>query len=320
MDTCVRSGLFDEALDVVAQTNTLQRRHARLLTSESKEDKDGIQTKRNGYDVIRDIAQEVQMSCRAMRDSLLAQLCGKLSLPVCLHAMGHLKRSNILLAEADIEMKSPVKEEEASFQQQLDDTIYEQEHWEGVVTDLRVQFLRCRDQYLRNLLASVPRPQSISDIGQASYPVLSQRTSQAPAKSSSTSDTPPVIQGVNEYAFLVRVIEHVRVTWFDVVTQYLALFDEESVLDVERNAHDMDEKIGGVGDGVVSEGRGGSRDMSSRDILKQWICLRVTWFLKLLSLCLPLISDAGSLSSILEQAMYLAESMGRVEADFRGCG
>jgi hypothetical protein len=72
MDTCVRNGLYDEALDLSDFISNIVRRHD-LQTSAERPQHGG-----NGReDILLDLVYEARDSLRFMRENLLNQLKGK---------------------------------------------------------------------------------------------------------------------------------------------------------------------------------------------------------------------------------------------------
>ncbi|KAH7619223.1 hypothetical protein Ndes2526B_g06178 [Nannochloris sp. 'desiccata'] len=73
MDTCIRSGNFDEALDLRAYANKLSVVHGELP-------------------IVRHLVEDVASTSDAMLEQLLARLAGAIQLPECLRVIGFLRR------------------------------------------------------------------------------------------------------------------------------------------------------------------------------------------------------------------------------------
>jgi len=73
MDTCIRSGNFDEALDLRAYANKLSVVHGELS-------------------IVRHLVEDVASTSDAMLEQLLARLAGAIQLPECLRVIGFLRR------------------------------------------------------------------------------------------------------------------------------------------------------------------------------------------------------------------------------------
>eukprot|EP00250_Pteridium_aquilinum_P014225 c21857_g1_i4 orf=485-2197(+) len=125
----------------------------------------------------------------------------------------------------------------------------------GVFTEheMRLQFLRCRDTWLAGIL---------DDLDQG-----------------------------NPYDYLKRIADCHRVHLFDVVTQYRAIFTDDT---------------------------SGNEEKYDGGLLYSWAMHRITLHLAVLQALLPKISDGMSLATLLEQCMYCGMSLGRVGMDFRG--
>jgi len=93
------------------------------------------------------------------------------------------------------------------------------------------------------------------------------------------------------YQSSLKLIERCRVNWFDIITQYRAIFAS--------------------GDDILQE--------LSEDggILARWVSGKVMDFLSTLDLAISNIDDFGALANVLEQAMKFGLSLARVGSDFR---
>ena len=127
---------------------------------------------------------------------------------------------------------------------------------------LRQQFLTCREQYLHTLQSSIG--------------------------AGSGSDG----KGVGGYEYLNKFLDGQRVHLFDIVTQYRAIFVDDTVAADEERSDD-----GGL--------------------LYRWIHHRVTLLLDTVARHLPAISEGSYLYSLIEQCSYCGASLARVGIDFR---
>ncbi len=136
-------------------------------------------------------------------------------------------------------------------------------------TELRIKFLQAREKYFDSSLQS--------GIAQAG-----------------ASDDP--------YTMLCRVTELTRVSVFDTITQYRALFSDDDML------------LPPGPDGVS----GALAHVSFRQIFSAWIFKRIQNYKKTLETTLEDSDlDEQSLDSLLGQVMYFGQSLGRVGFDFR---
>ncbi|CAK4066538.1 unnamed protein product [Aphanomyces euteiches] len=115
---------------------------------------------------------------------------------------------------------------------------------------LKVEFLSCRDSWLSKTMQSIP-----------------------------TSDP---------YNFLMQLIDAKRSSWFDMVTQYSAIFGHQEM------------------DGHVDQP------------LCAWAIRTVSELTQILSETLPKLADFGAVANVMEQVLFFGGSLGRVGVDFRG--
>ncbi|XP_010938315.1 conserved oligomeric Golgi complex subunit 8 [Elaeis guineensis] len=135
MDTCIRNGNYDEALDLEAFVQKLSKMHAELP-------------------VIQALAMEIRKTTQSLLSQLLQKLRSNIQLPECLRIVAHLRRMGVFSE-----------------------------------SELRLQFLRCREAWLSGILDD-----------------LDQR---------------------NAYEYLKGMVNCHRMHLFDVVNQYRAIFNND---------------------------------------------------------------------------------------------
>ncbi|KAK8458346.1 hypothetical protein SEVIR_3G360400v4 [Setaria viridis] len=135
MDTCIRNGNYDEALDLEAFVSKISKLHPDLP-------------------VIQGLAAEVKKTVQSLISQLLQKLRSNIQLPECLRIVAHLRRIGVFSE-----------------------------------SELRLQFLRCREAWLSGILED-----------------LDQR---------------------NVYDYLKGMVTCHRVHLFDVVNQYRAIFNND---------------------------------------------------------------------------------------------
>ena len=145
METCVRSGLFEKALDLLDFATVLERRHLRtnMSTEHILSGVDHNETARmlqQSRRIISGIVEEVRESIPPMRHLLLRRLCGNIQLPQCLKLVGYLKRLQRLKeAGADV-TDSRESRTNCRFGRR------------GEQRNLSEDFLRCREEWMNRAL------------------------------------------------------------------------------------------------------------------------------------------------------------------------
>ncbi|CAN8076642.1 unnamed protein product [Agarophyton chilense] len=105
-------------------------------------------------------------------------------------------------------------------------------------------------------------------------------------------------------AELVSLSDNMRSMMFEIITQYRAVFND-----------DIDDEYAGLE--KESSSRSERSYSHSSSILFDWTSSSVTEYLNKLRSGIKEVKDGAALNTILQQAMYCGQSLGRVGADFR---
>ncbi|CAM9347987.1 unnamed protein product, partial [Phaeothamnion confervicola] len=131
--------------------------------------------------------------------------------------------------------------------------------------------------------------------------------------------------GYNVYQYLMDLIEKNRTHWYEIATQFRAIFSDDGPGGFGGGYGGYGAggtKLGGAGGrgGGPSGGSSGGGSSCSRAeaVLAAWLVRRTDVFLALLRSLLPLIDSGASLQNLLDQCMFFGASMGRLGFDFRG--
>ncbi|CAM9791518.1 unnamed protein product, partial [Ectocarpus sp. 8 AP-2014] len=345
MDACVRSDLMEEALSIATFASTLERRHRsrRVVPSAPVGSVGGGTAAKDepieGHlpGVIKMIVEEVRESARGLQERLVAKLRGPIQLTSCLQVVSCLRRLEILALEekaekkkqrqralarqADVDAKgAPLKnsngggggvggggggggnkrEVAAMGAAKIGGGGVSQRQLALVEMKLQVDFLEARDAWLADAASRAG--------GHGGGGDLQQQQQQALGAAANTASSGP-------YQALMDLIESCRSQWFEVATQFRAIFlaVEGSGGGSATAARQSAVSSLRVGEGLTT---GSGRD--SGDILSLWLLRRVSAFVEQLKGLLPLVEDGGLLRSLLEECMFFGVSMGRLGTDFRG--
>jgi len=256
MDACVRNGLTEGALDIANFANTLERRHTRRPVRGSVPAEGGVL---GGSRVIMGVVGEIRASMVVLRSNLLRKLSlGPIQLPQCLAMVSNLRRLDSMVLE-----KQPFAAGSAEEIRHL-----------ALALELKLQtdFLAARSAWLESELRGV---ESVGLKGAS------------PRLGSPLSDAEP-------FQCLLDVVETSRTLWFEIGTQFRAIFSSGS-----------------------SSGSSECGPDSSSEVLSSWLVGKIEGFVALLRQALPHVKDGAALHDVLEQVMFLGASLGRLGADFR---
>ncbi|NXX40757.1 COG8 protein, partial [Tricholaema leucomelas] len=126
MDTCVRNGYYEEALELAAYVRRLERKHSSIPVIQVGPTlplpHSCLTVPMSEVSLLpQSIVEEVRQSTQLMLNQLIQQLRTNIQLPACLRVIGYLRRMDVF-TEAE----------------------------------LRIKFLQARDAWLRSIQASIP--------------------------------------------------------------------------------------------------------------------------------------------------------------------
>ncbi|CAM9468553.1 unnamed protein product [Ectocarpus sp. 4 AP-2014] len=337
MDACVRSDLMEEALSIATFASTLERRHRsrRVVPSAPVGSVGGDTAAKDepieGHlpGVIKMIVEEVRESARGLQERLVAKLRGPIQLTSCLQVVSCLRRLEILALEEKTEKK---KQRQRALARQADVDVkglpltnssggggggskrevaavgaakiggggVSQRQLALVEMKLQVDFLEARDAWLADAASRAGSHGGGAD--------LQQQQQQALGAAANTASSGP-------YQALMDLIESCRSQWFEVATQFRAIFLS---VDGSGGGSATASRQSAVSSPRVGEGLATGSGLDSADILSLWLLRRVSAFVEQLRGLLPLVEDGGLLRSLLEECMFFGASMGRLGTDFRG--
>jgi hypothetical protein len=162
-------------------------------------------------------------------------------------------------------------------------------------TELRLKFLQAREQHFDSVLksgtAQLRQQQELDSVLKSGTAQLRQQQEQQVA--------------CDAYTYLCRVTELTRVSIFDTITQYRALFSDDDIL------------LPSAG-GSATASSGALAHVSYRQIFSAWIFKRIQTYRRTVETTLGSEDlEEQSLDSLLGQVMYFGQSLGRVGFDFR---
>lgn len=118
----------------------------------------------------------------------------------------------------------------------------------------------------------------------------------------------------SDHAQLVNLSDNTRSMVFEIITQYRAVFSDEDEEDMDLSGLSQPDSIKSSSISNVSRS---TFTIHSSAILFDWTASCVADYLKRLGEGVDQLSDATALNTVLQQAMFCGQSLGRVGADFR---
>ncbi|KAF9104992.1 conserved oligomeric Golgi complex component [Mortierella sp. GBA35] len=291
METCVRNGYYNEALELASHVQRLVLRYP-------------------GIGIIQEIDTKVAQGKEMMLVQLLAQLREPIKLPVALRIIGFLRRigsfkGQLELVEEDdhhhhlssattATMTSKPKGS-SLFTSVASSTVSSSGGAVEDETPLKMLFLKSRGLYMNLQLSKV------------------------------------VYHKGDSFGYLKKYIDVTRECLFDIMTYYKSIFGSVDHFSSFSSSYgSLDYRSGGAGstDSMTSPATAGSSFKPSRNYPKQhswttdnlladFVAYRTQTLLQLLKTHIPQINDTSALSSILTQLMYFGANMAKIGFDLR---
>lgn len=300
VDACARNGFHDESLELANFVNGLERRH--LLAAEVRPANGGGKN-RMGSDVIQSIVDDVHATLLGLRQQLLLLLSQQSSLPKELQILATLRKLDVLLIDRQLALE---RHDNAALAQ-LSDKQRDQlrlHFLQCAETRLQMEFLEARTVWLERLHEKVHQGLPIGAVTDLLDKAAEADGNSAEGGSSSgkaaSGGKPLPTRGsagnvLGPYGKAIEMLEANRTSWFAVVTQFNALFEDS-----------------------LAESKDGGGPHPASTILNAWITRHAQQLLVDLEKLVVGIDEGAAVRSVLEQALFFAARMGQVGCDFSG--
>ena len=350
MDACVRNGLYDGALDIAAFSNVLERRHiyrsSRSAVGKSHYSSSSPSSSppqspsspsspaesalahlnEGGTGVVMKVVADIRESMVVLRDKLLKQLRAPIQLPGCLSAVSSLRRLDTLVlekqsmaqpfrgsgdpslsGETDAIPSSPSSSSGSGSNSSSgrregtrslkDDPRVAQHLQLSLELKLQLDFLEARGAWLQSELEGAER-----------------------ALRAKTDDLSDAAGEISQW--LIEVIDKNRALWFEICTQYRAIFSSDAPVAAASNGSlampaSSDGTATAEASGTGAAEKAAPKTGTAELVLNQWLTGRIERFVAFLRHYIFRVRDGASLHDILDQTMFFGASLGRLGADFR---
>lgn len=306
VDACARNNFHEEAIELATFVNSLERRHL-LMDGANKlstitnlaadegtdaEKRKKAEQQRTGSQVIQGIVDEVQRTLISLRQQLLAELCDNTTLSRELHIISILRKLDALFVDRRLAVERFSNPEYSAMADEEKDES-RRNLLQFFETRLQMSFLEARSQWLKRSLERVAQGQSpFGELTDSLGTGSSDQLDSLGNKSSGSSSAVPKESLVGSYGRCIEMLELCRTSWFAVVTQFVALFQDNPSAGLES--------------------------APSKMLLGAWLTEQVHQLLCDLKSLLPNILEGTSLRTVLEQTLLFAQRMGDVGCDFSG--
>jgi conserved oligomeric Golgi complex subunit 8 len=215
VDACARNGFHDEALDLAAFVNGLERKHifAAEVRQSSTLTTEQVQN-RKGNSVVKSIVNDVHATLADLRRQLLVHLSEDSSLPKLLQTLTSLRRLDGILIDRQLSAATAAGSVEAGSTDEMRSRLMQR-----VETALQMNFLEARSVWVQAQVETAfsTRHQALSS---------GLHNQDDATESHSTSISSGTMLG--PYGRGIELLEIYRSSWFSVVSQFNALFASSS--------------------------------------------------------------------------------------------
>jgi hypothetical protein len=341
VDACARNGFHDEALELANFVNGLERRH---LLAEGLKGTGGSTTSATTHDelkrgsiVIQSIVGDVHAALLSLRRHLIGQLSEETSLPKELQALATLRKLDALFIDRQLSLER----HDNPLVQGMDDGQRAQLRAffiRNSETRLQLEYLEARTMWMHRTRDSLATASVLKNGGSSSSSSGGDKDG-AISSGDATASGGGMTTSRGPYPQAIELLDAHRSAWFNVVTEYRALFDASTSTDGGSSGS------GGQGDASSSSstglfGRWGSsassqqpsiaeaaaalskgkdlwgRGVSAGAILTAWFSTQLHELLAELEVLCACMDDGNALRATLEQALFFAARMGDVGFDF----
>ena len=271
---------------------------------------------------MQSIVDDVHTTLVSLRQQLLHLLTEQASLPKELQILATLRKLDGLLIDRQLALERHDNEILAHMTDKQREKL-RQHLLQCAETRLQMDFLEARTVWLERVadraLHGLGSGNGVEGGGAASVlaglasdgngddkptPNASSSSSSSASSSSSSSATGAATASLGPYGRALEMLEVNRTTWFSVVTQFKALFEENKGTTTNSGSSSDGQQVAGHTEEYL-----GSHPPIA--ILSAWATRQVHQLLSNLKQLLPSIEEGASLRAVLEQTCFFASRMGQ---------
>lgn len=215
VDACARNGFHDEALDLAAFVNGLERKH--IFATEVRQSGPATEQiqNRKGNSVVISIVNDVHATLADLRRQLLVHLSEDSSLPKLLHTLTALRRLDGILIDRQLSAAAASGSVCGNNSDEIHIRLMQR-----VETALQMNFLEARSLWVHAQVENA--------FSRRQQSMLSGRRSLDDADGTSANSSSSSGTFLGPYGRGIELLEIYRSSWFSVVSQFNALFVSSS--------------------------------------------------------------------------------------------